>query len=784
MGGLYAGVFLLSAAMLGLELTLTRIFSLAQWYHFSFVAISVALLGLGAGGTVLSLRPGLGRHPRRVAALAAAGCALSTLGAYLAANTLPFDAYRIAWEPVQFLYLAAYYLALAAPFFCASLGIGVLLATSPEHSHRVYAANLLGSGAGCALAPLAVSWAGGAGAVAVWAMLSALGAATFAWVRPRRPLAVSGGLILALACASLVFGQPAWFEVRLSPYKGLPQALQAPDAVLVSQRWNATARVDVVDSPSLHAAPGISLGCQAAQPQQQAVFVDGDNPSPRLLVDPVSPRLIEPWMDCLPLSLPFRLRPGADVLVLEPGGNLDSLVAQSSGAGRVTVVEPNRLLVDAAGGHPGAAVAVESGRAFLRRTQKRFDVIDLALSGSRNVVTTGAYSLGEEYRYTVHGLADALARLDEGGLLVISRWLQTPPSEELRAWALAVTALETTGIQDVRPRLVAIRSWSTMLILVKAGAFTSEELAEIREFCADRQFDLVYLPDMRPEEANRYNVMRDEPYVPAFRQVLDPTTRPAVYAGQAYNVRPPGDDRPFFFHFFTWRQVPAILQELGHTWKPFGGGGYLVLLALLVVAAGAGGILVALPAVLGSRGPRRAGRGRALVYFGLLGLGFLAVEIPLLQRFILFLGHPTTAFAAVVGSLLVFSGIGSLLAPRVSPRWVLVGLAGTIVLTALILDPLFRALLGTPLPVRLLATALSLAPLGLLLGMPFPLGLARLRQQSPELVPWAWAVNGSASAVASVAVALGSLAAGFTAVLAMGVLAYVVLALGEVSDRR
>lgn len=773
MVGLYVGLFLLAAATLGLEITLTRVFALAQGYHFAFIAISVALLGLGAGGMVLSLWPALRRHPRRVATLAAAGCALCTLGGYLVANYIPFDAYLIAWQRAQLLYLAAYYLALTLPFFCASLGTGLLLATYPQRSHQVYAANLLGSASGCGLAPLALSWAGGAGSVAVWAATAALATLAFLWVRPRRLGALAAGLILALACATLAVVRPAWFEVRLSPYKELPQALQAPDAVLVSQRWNALVRVDVVDSPSLHAAPGMSLGCQAALPPQQALFVDGENPTPRLMADPFS---LRQWTDCLPLALPFYLRPGAKTLVLEPGGNLDLLVAQSLNAGHVTVVEPNRLLVDAAGGYLGAEVAVESGRVFLRRTHERFDLVDLALSGSRNLVTAGTFSLSEDYRYTVQAFEDALARLDDGGLFVISGWLQTPPSEELRLWALAVTALEKSGAQEVRSRLVAVRSWATVLILAKNGAFTDEELAAVREFCAARQFDLVYLPDMRPEEANRYNVYPGDPYATAFRELLDSPDRRAFYAARKYDVSPPSDDHPFLYHFFTWRQVPTLLSELGHTWKPFGGSGYLVLLALLAVATISGAILVLLPVALGV-GRGRKGRGRVAAYFGLLGVGFLAVELPLLQRFILFLGHPTTAFATVVASLLLFSGVGSLLARRVPQRWALAALVLAIVLTTVGLRPLFDALLGASLAVRLVATGLSLAPLGLLMGMPFPLGLARLEQEAPELVPWAWAVNGSASVVASVGVALGALAAGFTAVLTTAVVAYVIAAL-------
>ncbi|MHB9034745.1 MAG: hypothetical protein ACYC6L_17060, partial [Anaerolineae bacterium] len=275
--GLYLGLFLLASASLGLEITLIRVFALAQWYHFSFVAISMALLGVGAGGTLISLWQGWKRNPRQVAGLAALLCAVSILAGYLAANYLPFDAYLISLEPIQFLYLALYYLALALPFFWVSLGTGVLLASSHGTGHRIYAVNLLGSAAGCALAPLALTVSGGAGAAAIFAVLAGLAALAFYWDHPLPWLNLGATAALVMIGASLVVIRPSWFEVRLSAYKGLPQLLQTQDARLISQRWNASSRVDVVASPALHAAPGSSLSCLAPEPVQQAVFVDGDN---------------------------------------------------------------------------------------------------------------------------------------------------------------------------------------------------------------------------------------------------------------------------------------------------------------------------------------------------------------------------------------------------------------------------------------------------------------------------------------------------------------------------
>jgi hypothetical protein len=280
------------------------------------------------------------------------------------------------------------------------------------------------------------------------------------------------------------------------------------------------------------------------------------------------------------------------------------------------------------------------------------------------------------------------------------------------------------------------------------------------------------MPGLTEAEANRYNVLEEPVYFRAFGELLaDPE---AVYAAQAYDVRPPSDDRPFFSHFFRWGQTRAVLQQLGKTWQPWGGSGYFVLIALLAVAVVTSGVLILLPLALFER-TGRGGKGlrvHTLAYFGLLGLGFLFVEIPLMQRFILFLGQPIYAFTAVVSALLLSSGLGSLAAPRLTVRWTLPLLVVAILLYPLGLPLLFQVFLGAPLAVRLLATGLCLAPLGFLMGIPFPDGLAWLRERAPGLIPWAWAVNGCTSVLASVLAAMVALSAGFSWVLIAAAVAY------------
>ena len=831
-------LFLLSAAALAFEVNLTRLFSVAQFYHFAFMTVSLALLGFGASGTFLTLAGGIARRPARALSLLGWGFALTAVGSYGLTLALPFDSFRVALDPRQWGILALHYVALSLPFFCAGAATGLLLSLRRGAVGRTYAANLAGSALGCLLAVLLPSRTGAEGMVLLTAGLGGLSALLFS--RPRWPgvllqMAVIGGLWLT------AFHLPPVLEIRLSPYKGLSYALQYPDSRLLFRAWNGVSRVDVVESSLIRSLPGQGIACRGQPPPQRALFVDGDDLSP--ITHVTDPAELAPLTDCLLTALPYRLRPGARTLVLDPRGGWDLWVALAEGAQSVTAVEPNPLVVAAvraqgawAGNlydRPDVALFVEDGRAFLARAGPEYDVILMALSAPYHPVTSGAYSLAENYRYTVEGFVAAMRRLTDGGLFVVVRWAQSPPSEEVRAFALAVEAVERTGGDPARS-LVALRSYNQVLILARRGPFTPGELAAIRAFAAARSLDLVYAPDIRPEEANRYNVMPTPEHYLAFVGLMEAEDRARWLADYPFDVAPPTDDRPFFGHFFRWRQVPEVLAMAGHIWQPFGGAGYLVLLALLGIAVVAAGALILLPlagrwngiypvqgrmnpalqdragewngiypvqdrmnpALQGRMNPAlqdRAGewkgiypvqgrmnpalRGRMnpalrLAPFGFLGLGFMLVEIPLLQRFILFLGHPAYAMAGVLGALLLFSGLGSLLSARVSPRRALEGVMGVVVLYGLGMPLLSGPLLGLPLWARAAVTVLGLAPLGVAMGMPFPRLLEALQEREPALVPWAWGVNGALSVVASILAALMALSWGFRAVLLAGAVAY------------
>ena len=771
------GLFLLSAATLAFEIDLTRVFAVSQFYHFAFMTVSLALLGFGASGVLLSLAPGLARRPARPLSALSLGFALTAVGAYALTQRVPFDSYRVFLDPAQWGILALHYLALSVPFLCAGTAVGLLLMAEPAGIGRTYAANLAGSAVGCLLAVTAPTVVGAEGVVLLSAALAALAALAFAKRPVGRAVALAVHLLLLLGA----FHLPTVLEIHLSPYKGLSYALQYPDARLVFRGWNGFSRVDVVEATPIRSLPGQGFTCIGAPPPQRGLFVDGDDLSPiTRLRDPAD---LAPLADCLLTALPYRLRPGAHALVIDPRGGFDLWVALAEGAERVTAVEPNPLVVHAVRlqgdwtavpyDHPRVDLAVEEGRPYLARSGPRYDVILFSLPATYHPITSGAYSLAENYRETVEGFAAALKRLEEGGLLVVVRWLQTPPSESLRAFGLAMAALERVG-EDPARSLVAVRSYNQMLILARRGPFTPQELEQIRRFAADRSFDLVYAPDIRPDEVNRFNVLPSPDYYRAFEGLLEADDREAWLAAYPYDVSPPTDDWPFFGHFFRWGQVGEVLAMAGHVWQPFGGAGYLVVVGLLAVATGAAVVLILLPLV-GARSGRlalRRGGSLRLLPFGFLGVAYLFVEIPLLQRFILLLGQPAYAMATVLGTLLLFSGLGSLLSARVRPARATAALALVVLAYRLVGWEGLGPLLGLPLWARLAATVIGLAPLGTLMGVPFPALLARLQDDAPGLVPWAWGINGAVSVVASVLAALMALSWGLGAVLTVGAVCY------------
>ena len=803
-------VALISGAALAFEILLMRLFSIVLWHHFAYMIISLALLGYGAAGALLTLAQSAVRQRFAVMfCVAAAAFGVCAIGCFALAQRVPFNPLEIVWDPRQPAYLLAVYLLLALPFLCAGACVCMAYSRWRGMASRIYSADILGAGAGS----LTI-----VGLLFVLAphdalrLIGALGfaAAAVAWLEcggsPRWP-----ALALAIVAGLPLLMSPAWFAPVMSPYKELSQTLRIPQARVVEQRSSPLGLVSVVESPGtpLRHAPGLSLNATAELPPQLGVFVDGDGLSALTRFDGRRESLAH--LGQMTSALPYHLLRRPRVLVLGAGAGADVLQALFHGARQIDAVELNPQIVDlvrgrfadyAGGIYSGRAdsetarivrVHVAEARGFVAASRQRYDLIHVALLDSFSASSAGLYALSENYLYTVQALRDDLRLLDRGGLLAVTRWVALPPRDALKLFAAAVAALQLSGVADPASRLALVRSWQTSTLLVKNGAFSSEDVAAIKAFCVERSFDVAFYPGMQPHEANRFNVVAPPDLFDGATALLGEGAD-AFQRGYKFHIAPATDDKPHFFHFFKWRSAAELLSLKEQGGLPLLEWGYPVLVATLAQAVLASLLLIVAPAAwvtrVGARrrdaAPAAGSRRRILVYFAAIGFAFMFVEIAFIQKFVLFLSHPLYAVAVVLFSFLLFAGFGSAFSKRWRDRSVPVlrhaeaAVAAAIALAAALclglLPWLLQHAVALPDPLKIVVSAALIAPLAFFMGMPFPMGLARVEAGDARLIPWAWAINGCASVTGAVLATLLAIHIGFTAVVGAALVLYALAA--------
>jgi len=775
-------VGLISLAAIGLELALMRTLSLRFWHHFAYMVISVALLGFGASGTVVVLlRRRIVRRRRAFACACSVAFALSVPLAAWAARLVPLDVQFLAWDLSQLGHAAVLELLMFVPFLLAGATVGVILTDRPERISGHYAANLIGSGAG-AVGVVALMFVLPAEqllvAVSVCGYLA--GAALVAWRRAAPALGgvAAGAALVVLSC--LAPGEPV-----ISQYKMLSYARTLPGTTVKRQGESPLGRIDLVSGPHIHHAPGLSLQFARPIPQHQLLIVDGERTS--AIYDCKEPG---DWafLDYTTAALPYHLRPKPEVLIIGAGGGSGIGLAAFHKSRRIVALEMNAQIIEAMTGpllESGGSVYRASNvrvinreaRGYLASATDAFDVIQLSATDAFGASGAGLHAAQESYLYTVESVAAMLDHLAEGGLLSITRRSRTPPRGGLRVFDLVARALRKRGLPP-QSRMMMIRSWATVTVLASDRPFTQEETDAVRAFCRARSFDLCYLPGLAESEANQFHVL-DRPYFFEGVQQLLSEKREAFLHDYIFEVAATTDDRPFFYSFFRWRSLPLLRRQLKGRTPAFLEIGYLLLIAALCQAVVFAAVFIVLPLaprIKSLRGVR--GKPATLAYFALLGLGFMLLEIGFLQKLILYLAHPIYSAAAAIGSFLLFGGIGSQLSRfwAASLKRVATVAAAVVVCLALayllVLDRWLALTQASAIWLRFLIAAATVAPLAVAMGHMFPAGLRRVASAYPALVPWAWAVNGSASVVATIAAPLAAMHFGFSRVLVTAVACY------------
>jgi len=766
-------VFAASFAGLCYELALMRIFSISLSYHFAFMVISIAMLGIGASGSALSVFPGLKtlRRLPHYALLLAIGIPAS----YLISNAVPFDPVRLAWDRFQLLAVGLYYLILSIPFFCFGLIVSTAYSHLSSDANVIYASDLLGAGAGALVMVWLLSLGGPEQNVFI---VSTLLATTLLY----RPIGGTIRLVSLLLIAvnmAVLFLNPQFFRTRISPYKPFSLALQIPGAERVGTAYSPYARIDLFKSPAVRFAPGLSFTYLDPLPDQTGLAVDAGD---IYAITDARDNGKLAFIGSLPSSLAYRMQKNQDVLIIEPRGGLALLEARLFGARTVSAVESNPLLLQVMReyGKEFAAAGYENqvraglARTWLTGSNRAFDLVDVSLMGSWPAASFG---FAEDYRFTVEAFEQYLAHLRPEGFLSLNLYIIPPPRAELRLLATLARSAEASGIGDISRTIAALRSWDTLTVLMKRSPLLKEDILKIKTFAREKRFDLVYYPGMRPEEGNVYIKQRGNEYAAAFRHLVSRDTRDRFLAEYLFDIRPVSDDKPFFHYYLKIGNMKAIYRMMGEKWQYFIEEGYLLpvlFVQVLVISA----LLIIFPLVaLRKKGPVTAAKYafHVLSYFGLLGIAYLFVEIAFIQRMVLSLENPSYAASTVIASLLIGSGIGSALSRRmrilINPRVLLV-LAGLVLLYGFQLAAIIAAASQYVLLTRTILTAVIVLPAGILMGVPFPLGISLAGASAPHLIPWAWAVNGCLSVIAPILAVMLALSLGYSVVVLTGSAAY------------
>ncbi len=788
-----AGLFLVSAAMLALQVLQTRILAVTMWHHCSTMVVTMTMLGFAAAGAFVTVRRGL-LAPPVAPQLAWCGSlfAVATLGAYvLLARTA--DRAAVMTAAGDYVELSLFYSYLFVPYFFGGLVVTIALATA-ANVHRLYFVDLVGSAAGAWLFFAAVEPLGAERLVVACAAAGPLAALVFSaaperGASRRARLAGIGAALAALAGCAALLADPAPLAVLVASNKAEAHVLRRePGAEVVARRWSPLCRLDVVRVPASDGAAEVLH-----------VYQDGDAAT---IVHSDAGWGSRPALDIKTLAyVPHVLGAPADgpapplrVLSLGVGGGSDLRYALDHGATSVLGIELNPAMVDLVGRElapfhgdlyrrPGVEVRVGEGRAALRRMDERFDVLQISGTDTYTAANAGAHVLSESYLYTAEAFAEYFAHLEQGGTLGLVRLAFDPPRENLRLLALGLEALRRRGVE--RPSRHA-----AIVVQEARDPLTGESLRR-----AGSVFSLDPLPAdvvallRRADEVPGHRVayapgLAEDNAFTRLARAIDERREEAFYDEYPLEVAPVVDDSPFFFRFHGWRALfggggAPRYQDL--TGGPIG---VRLLGAMLAQTVVLSTLLVLVPLVLvRRRGLAVPSAGRHLAFFAALGAGFFLLEISAIQRLVLFLGHPTYSLTVTLVCLLVSAGLGSLFARRFDarPERALRGVAAAqavaIAAFALGLEPLLDALLHLPLGGRVACAAAVLAPLGFVLGMPFPIGLARLRRLAPPLVPWALGVNGAAGVVASVVAVLVAMESGFRAVALLALGLYVAGAL-------
>lgn len=742
----FAGIFLISLSGLVLEIAITRIFSAAIWYHFAFVAVSVALLGLGSSGLFIQYRTRKIKEnwASDMTIFAAVGITLF----------VPFALFTMHALASHVTYLLLFMFLFAIPFFLIGIIISIAFNAFAAIAGRLYAADLIGASLGALVVVLFLTIFGGENTVLFVGLISAVAATVFSIIsKSKRKIMMSLAFVGFAVSLLVVNGATQIFSIQTDPYvkKDLPIYLRDhPGSHIVKTQWNSFSRIDVVE------------GGKGDEDLAAKIFIDGGAGTNIISWDGdlESRKGLSGWMQ----YLPFKTIDSPKVLVIGSGGGRDVVAALVSGSKDVTSVEINPIIyhtVESYGNKAGnlyhhqyVRSYVDEGRSFVTRSTEKYDIIYIPFVDTWASVSSGGLDVSENFLYTMEGFQQYYDHLTDRGEIVVVRWLIDSP----RFVSTFTELLEKNGVpqNEVYKHLIIVTSNSyqkdpsvTMVILSKAP-FTDDEIKFLSSYFAEKGYKPILIPDQ----------ISIEPYPKLLNGQISLEQFYDLFPTKVYPV---ADDSPFFLSFE--KPLPSILKTF-------------LYVSLIIVAA-----FLVIPLTWLRKPHKRIGELRLSIiipYFAALGMGFILIELSLMQKLILLLGNPTTTFAILLFTLLISSGTGSFVSSRImkdSTRnlvFVITGIAVIGTLYAIFLQPIIYSVIAESFELKSLIAVGILAPLGFLMGMPMPTGMRLVKTHSPVHISWMWAISGAFSVLGSVLSVTIAILIGASWAMMLGILTYLI----------
>lgn len=770
---LYYAIGLLSASIIGFQLSLMHLLSFIQWNHFAYMVISVAMLGYGASGTFIALtKKWLLKNVDIVLFLLMLLSGIFMSGIIIFSSFLfgKFDSFLLFMDKSHFYHLILSYFLFFIPFFTGATAIGLSYLVYVKNISFLYFADLFGSGLG-GLAMLGLLWlfypAQLPPFISIFPLLAAIliMPESYSW---KTLIPVLATLLLPIY---LIIKPPS---LPVSEYKSISKTLNLPDSKIICEKKSPYGQIQLVKSNSLRYAPGLSLNFTGDIPVRDVLFCNGNWYGP---VINWSEKDSIHFMDYTTQKLPYLIFNGGKVLILESLTGLDATHAMSHKADAISLNEQNKVALNILKNisdklnnsiylKPTVNITSQYPRSVLLSDTLYYDLIILPTIESVGG-NSGINALKEQYIFTLEAFQEIYNKLNCQGIISVTVWLDYPVRAPLKILATLVETFHNNSNEDIANHLVAIRSWGAITYVLKKSPVTDDEVCKIRNFCEQMYFDPLLLPKIEFDNKSTYNYLEDQSLLNYTDQIVS-GDRKKFYQDYDFNVQPSTDNKPFFLQFIKLRRLNKLRDLFGQGSVPYIELGYIIVLFTFLQISLIAFLLIMLPLFFtGWRGKKRL---YTLFHFSSIGAGFMFVEIIFIQQFTLYFGHPVYSASAVLCGMLICSGCGSYISSKLkinnkSIIIILLIIIACLISYSFILTALIKTTINLPFIFKILVSVLIISLPAFFMGMPFPLGLKILDKYNKDMLPWAWGINGFMSVISTVLATIIAVEAGYFGVM-------------------